>query len=138
MPLSTVRVWLEQKSKKSDDQLSPQLAPVKTGHTSRLDGVTVGATLGLTGYWNVVTSSFERTSPTPLVAPSLGNRRKKSSLPCKALLSERRMRVALHNMRQDRNEPVRAFGAHLCGQAGVCKFMVKCTSCDAELAVMQR
>ena len=33
-------------------------------------------------------------------------------------------RVTLHNMRQDRDEPVRAFGARLRGQAGVCKFMM--------------
>ena len=33
-------------------------------------------------------------------------------------------RVALHNMRQDRDEPVRAFGARLRGQASVCKFSV--------------
>ena len=31
-------------------------------------------------------------------------------------------RVTLHNMRQDRDEPVRAFGARLRGQASVCKF----------------
>ena len=31
-------------------------------------------------------------------------------------------RVTLHNMRQGRDEPVRAFGARLRGQASVCKF----------------
>ena len=40
-------------------------------------------------------------------------------------------RVTLHNMRQDRDEPVRAFGARLRGQASVCKFTQKCPSCDA-------
>jgi hypothetical protein len=35
-------------------------------------------------------------------------------------------RVTLHNMRQDRDEPIRAFRARLAGQAGVCKFIVKC------------
>jgi hypothetical protein len=35
-------------------------------------------------------------------------------------------RVTLHNMRQDRDEPIHAFGARLAGQAGVCKFIVKC------------
>jgi hypothetical protein len=33
-------------------------------------------------------------------------------------------RVTLHNMRQDRDEPVRSFCAHLRGQAGVCKFLI--------------
>lgn len=37
-------------------------------------------------------------------------------------------RVTLHNMRQDRDEPVRAFGARLAGQAGVCRFTTKCPS----------
>ena len=32
-------------------------------------------------------------------------------------------RVTLHNMKQDRDETVRSFGAHLCGQAGVFKFL---------------
>ena len=31
-------------------------------------------------------------------------------------------RVTLHNMKQDRGEPVRAYGARLRGQARVCKF----------------
>jgi hypothetical protein len=39
-------------------------------------------------------------------------------------------RVTLHNMRQDRDEPIRAFGAPLAGQAGVCKFIVKCPAED--------
>ena len=30
-------------------------------------------------------------------------------------------RVALHNMKQGRDEPVRAFGARLRGQASVCR-----------------
>lgn len=38
-------------------------------------------------------------------------------------------RVSLHNMRQDRDEPVRAYGARLRGQASVCKFAKKCTTC---------
>ena len=40
-------------------------------------------------------------------------------------------RVALHKMKQGRDEPVRVFGARLRGQASVCKFTQKCTSCDA-------
>ena len=42
-------------------------------------------------------------------------------------------RVTLHNMRQDRDEPVRAFGARLRGQASVCKFTQKCPSCNADV-----
>ncbi len=40
-------------------------------------------------------------------------------------------RVTLHNMRQDRDEPVRAYGARLRGQASVCKFTQQCTGCEA-------
>ena len=36
-------------------------------------------------------------------------------------------RMQLHHMRQDRDEPVRAFCARLKGQAGVCHFMATCT-----------
>ena len=38
-------------------------------------------------------------------------------------------------MRQDRNEPIRTFGARLAGQAGVCKFTTKCPSdtCGCEV-----
>ena len=39
-------------------------------------------------------------------------------------------RTTLHEMRQDRDEPVRAFGARLRGQASVCKFIKKCTHCN--------
>ena len=42
-------------------------------------------------------------------------------------------RVALHNMKQGRDEPVRAFGARLRRQASVCKFTQKCPSCDANV-----
>ena len=42
-------------------------------------------------------------------------------------------RVALHNMRQDRDEPVRNFGARLRGQAGVCKFIIPCPSCTGDV-----
>ena len=36
-------------------------------------------------------------------------------------------------MKQDRDEPIRAFGARLRGQAGVCKFTIQCTRCEAEV-----
>jgi hypothetical protein len=42
-------------------------------------------------------------------------------------------RVHLHNMKQDRDETIRSFGARIRGQAGVCKFSIKCTSCDADV-----
>ena len=40
-------------------------------------------------------------------------------------------RVNLHNMRQDRDETIRSFGARLRGQAGVCKFVMPrlCNRC---------
>ena len=44
-------------------------------------------------------------------------------------------RVQLQNMRQDRDEPVRAFTARLRGQAGVCNFQIKCSKTDCEEAV---
>ena len=42
-------------------------------------------------------------------------------------------RVTLHNMRQGRDEPVRAFGARLRGQASVCKFTQQCPSCETDI-----
>ena len=36
-------------------------------------------------------------------------------------------------MRQDQDEPVRAFGARLHGQAAVCKFIIGCTGCGGEV-----
>ena len=44
-------------------------------------------------------------------------------------------RVQLQQMRQDRDEPIRAFAARLRGQAGVCGYIVKCQSelCDTDV-----
>lgn len=42
-------------------------------------------------------------------------------------------RVHLHNMRQDRDETIRSFGARIRGQAGICKFTVKCPSCSVDV-----
>ena len=42
-------------------------------------------------------------------------------------------RETLHNMRQDRDESVLAFGAQLRGQAGVCKFITECTGCRSKV-----
>ncbi|XP_057308892.1 uncharacterized protein LOC130647152 [Hydractinia symbiolongicarpus] len=39
-------------------------------------------------------------------------------------------RVALNNMNQDPDEPIRSFGARLKGQAGVCKYVIPCPSCS--------
>lgn len=41
--------------------------------------------------------------------------------------------VTLHNMTQDRNKPIRAYGARLREQAIVCKFTQKCTGCDTNV-----
>ena len=42
-------------------------------------------------------------------------------------------RAKLHNMRQDRDETIRSFGARLRGQASVCKFTTDCPNCAAEI-----
>ncbi len=42
-------------------------------------------------------------------------------------------RVTLHNTRQDRDEPIRAYGARLRGQASVCKYTQQCTGCEANV-----
>ena len=39
-------------------------------------------------------------------------------------------RVALHNMSQDRDEPIRSYAARLRGQAGICKFSMQCQRCS--------
>ena len=43
-------------------------------------------------------------------------------------------RLNLHNMRQDRDEPVRSFSARLRGQANVCKYLIKCSSCSHDVS----
>ena len=42
-------------------------------------------------------------------------------------------RATLHNMRQDRDEAIRSFGARIQGQAGICKHTIKCQreACNA-------
>ena len=40
-------------------------------------------------------------------------------------------RVRLHGMKQDRGEPVRAYGARLRGQASVCRYTQQCRNCEA-------
>lgn len=42
-------------------------------------------------------------------------------------------RDTLHCMHQNEEEPVRSFGARLQGQAGVCKFTLKCPHCDRDV-----
>ena len=42
-------------------------------------------------------------------------------------------RVALSNMRQDRDEAIRSFSARLRGQAGVCKYSIPCPSCNIDV-----
>ena len=46
-------------------------------------------------------------------------------------------RVTLHNMRQDRDEPIRKFAARLRGQAGVCKFSLPCPHCEQDVNYME-
>ena len=41
--------------------------------------------------------------------------------------------VQLHNMKQDQDETISSFGAHLRGQASVCKFTIKCPTCKADI-----
>ena len=42
-------------------------------------------------------------------------------------------RVALYEMRQDRDESIRSFGARIRGQAGVCKYTLECPSCASDV-----
>ena len=42
-------------------------------------------------------------------------------------------RLALHNMRQDRDETVRSFGARLQGQVNIFKFVTKCKHCNTDV-----
>ena len=42
-------------------------------------------------------------------------------------------RVQLHYMHQDQDETIRSFGVRLGGQPGVCKFLVTCPGCNAEV-----
>ena len=42
-------------------------------------------------------------------------------------------RVTLQGMRQGHDEPVRAFGARLRGQASVCKFTQQCPNCEDDV-----
>jgi len=42
-------------------------------------------------------------------------------------------RVTLNNMRQDRDEAIRSYGARLKGQANVCKFIAPCPSCNSSV-----
>ena len=41
--------------------------------------------------------------------------------------------VTLSHMRQERDEPIRGFGARLKGQAAVCRFPVKCPQCNSDV-----
>ena len=43
------------------------------------------------------------------------------------------VRVTLHNMKQDRDELERAYGARLKGQGSVCKFTQQCAGCQANV-----
>ena len=43
-------------------------------------------------------------------------------------------RVALHDMHQDRDEPVRLFCARLMGQANICNYSVECPDCKKDVS----
>ena len=43
-------------------------------------------------------------------------------------------RVTLHNMKQDREEPIRTFAARVRGQAHICKFSQACPTCNLEVS----
>ena len=45
-------------------------------------------------------------------------------------------RVALQNMRQDRDEAIRSYAARLRGQANICDFTMKCSHCNHEVNYM--
>lgn len=47
-------------------------------------------------------------------------------------------RVTLNSTSQDREEPVRKFGAKLRGQGCVCKFILKCNNCNHEVNCTDR
>ena len=42
-------------------------------------------------------------------------------------------RVALYEMKQERDEPIRSFGARIRGQAGICKYLMDCPTCTNEV-----
>jgi len=46
-------------------------------------------------------------------------------------------RATLHDMHQDHDEPVRAFGARLRGQASVCNFTIECPNCQHDVNYME-
>ena len=46
-------------------------------------------------------------------------------------------RVTLHNMHQDRDEPIRNFGARIRGQAKICKYNTECPSCKKDVSFME-
>jgi len=47
-------------------------------------------------------------------------------------------RVALHNTFQDRDKPIPGYAARLRGQAGICKFSVKCQRCSHEVSYTEQ
>lgn len=111
-----------------NDLPSPRLALARTGHTSSLD---YKQATNITGH-DAVIKLLEcydeqlRRDLTRNAGSSLTGKRF-------AVYEENSMVawVHLHNMRQDRDETVRSFGARLRRQAGVCTFMILCLSCSA-------
>ena len=42
-------------------------------------------------------------------------------------------RLKLHNMKQDRDEPMRSFSAKIIGQAATCKYVTECPQCSHQV-----
>ena len=81
-------------------------------------------------------NSFAKTLHEMQAAPSPTEPPLKSWKPLRNLLCRKQtqwLQVQLHNMRQDRDKSIRSFRARLCGQVGVCKFLVTCHGCNAEV-----
>ncbi|KAL5014389.1 hypothetical protein ScPMuIL_008659 [Solemya velum] len=80
---------------------------------------------------NVATRTCARTSHVLRVAPEKSEDEVLVAIRQLAVREENTMvaRVTLNNMPQDREETVRAFGARLRGQAGVCKLDLDCPHC---------
>ena len=64
-----------------------------------------------------------------------GEKEVKEAIKVLAVRQENSMvaRVKLHNMKQDRDEPIRLFGARIKSQAATCKYVTPCPSCSHQV-----
>lgn len=109
---------------------------MRNGRTSNPDGPNMSGPLRLTAAtksfnsWNAVMNPSGKTShDLPEVVLLIKLRKQYLQQSKNTMIA----RVTLHNMRQDRDEPVRNFSAKLRGQAGVCKFVITCLNCNHEV-----